>query len=117
MTMKINGGELRSAGVTTTVGNARVKDSGKTVDTAAPGEAVRAGADQDVKITVAARQLLDLVAPESKATFVDEAKVARLRAEIENGTYRIDSARIADQLLRFEYALGQITGDLCKKPS
>jgi flagellar biosynthesis anti-sigma factor FlgM len=100
MTMKINGGELRSAGVTTTVGNARVKDSGKTVDTAAPGEAVRAGADQDVKITVAARQLLDLVAPESKATFVDEAKVARLRAEIENGTYRL-----------------QITGDLSKKPS
>jgi len=117
MTMKINGGELRSAGVTTTAGNARVKDNGKAADAAVVGDAERAGADQEVKITVAARQLLDLVAPESKATFVDEAKVARLRAEIENGTYRIDSARIADQLLRFEYALGQVTGDLSKKPS
>ena len=28
-----------------------------------------------------------------------------------------DAARIADQLLRFEYALGQVTGDLSKKPS
>jgi len=117
MTMKISGSELRPAGVTTPTGNARVKDNGKAPDTAVADDAARVGAGQDVKITVAARQLLDLVAPESKATFVDEAKVARLRAEIENGTYRIDSTRIADQLLRFEYALGQVTGDLSKKPS
>ena len=38
MTMKINGGELRSAGVTTTAGNARVKDNGKAADAAAAYE-------------------------------------------------------------------------------
>lgn len=57
---------------------------------------------RSVELTLASRQLADWVRAESSMAGVDEAKVARLRVEIEHGTYRLDSTRIAEGLLTSE---------------
>jgi flagellar biosynthesis anti-sigma factor FlgM len=44
------------------------------------------------------------------------AKVERLRAAIADGSYRVDGQKVADQLLRFEFLLGRVTGDVQKGP-
>ncbi|MGA0054700.1 MAG: flagellar biosynthesis anti-sigma factor FlgM, partial [Steroidobacteraceae bacterium] len=43
---------------------------------------------------------------------VDMAKVERLRAAVADGSYRVDSQKVADQLVRFEFLLGRVTGDI-----
>jgi flagellar biosynthesis anti-sigma factor FlgM len=58
-----------------------------------------------VEVTEASRQLAGWIRESSGSASVDEAKVARLRVEIEHGTYRLDSTRIADELLTREREL------------
>jgi anti-sigma28 factor (negative regulator of flagellin synthesis) len=42
------------------------------------------------------------------------ATVERLRAAIAEGSHRVDGQKVADQLLRFEFLLGRVTGDIQK---
>lgn len=49
-----------------------------------------------VTLTDAAKRLLSGTEPGAP---VDSAKVAEIRAAIENGTYRVDSRKLADALL------------------
>lgn len=58
-----------------------------------------------VEFTEASRQLAQWIREGSGTAGVDEAKVARLRVEIEHGTYRLDSTRIAEGLLTSEREL------------
>ena len=65
-----------------------------------PGTA--SSAPREVALTEAGRQLAAWLREDHGSAGVDEAKVARLRVEIEHGTYRLDSTRIAEGLLTSE---------------
>ena len=70
--------------------------------------------DSSVQIGATTRHLLDLAKSGNAADVVDMAKVERLRAAIADGSYRVDGQKVADQLLRFEFLLGRVTGDIEK---
>lgn len=59
-----------------------------------------------VRITDQARQLAGLEQTLSTLPVVNEAKVAAIRAAIEDGSYQVAPERIADKLLRMERELG-----------
>ena len=63
--------------------------------------------ERSVALTPASRQLAEWLRDETSEAGVDAAKVARLRVEIEHGTYRLDSTRIAEGLLISERELLQ----------
>ena len=63
--------------------------------------------ERSVALTSASRQLAEWLRDETSEAGVDAAKVARLRVEIEHGTYRLDSTRIAEGLLTSERELLQ----------
>lgn len=67
-----------------------------------------------VQIGATTRHLLDLAKSGNATEVVDMAKVERLRAAIADGSYRVDGQKVADQLLRFEFLLGRVTGDIQK---
>lgn len=60
---------------------------------------------REVALTEAGRQLAAWLREDHGSAGVDAAKVARLRVEIEHGTYRLDSTRIAEGLLTSEKEL------------
>ena len=70
--------------------------------------------DSSVQIGATTRHLLDLAKSGNATDVVDMAKVERLRAAIADGSYRVDGQKVADQLLRFEFLLGRVTGDIQK---
>ena len=59
-----------------------------------------------VEITGTARHLAELEQTLDSQPAVDEARVAQVRAAIEQGRYKISPDRIADQLIQLERALG-----------
>jgi negative regulator of flagellin synthesis FlgM len=63
-----------------------------------------------VAITGTARQLAELEQALASQPAVDEARVASIRAAIEQGSYTVSPDRIADQLLLLERALGHLKG-------
>lgn len=66
-----------------------------------------AGAHDTVELTGRAKLLARLEASLDTASSVDEARVEELRSAIANGDYELDSASIADAMLRFERVLGK----------
>lgn len=58
-----------------------------------------------VRITESARQLAALEATLTRLPQVDEARVARIRKAIEDGSYTIDAEATATKLLVFEHDL------------
>ena len=71
--------------------------------TAAEGAAKQAS---PVRITEQARQLASLEQTVHGLPIVNEAKVAAIRAAIDDGSYQVAPERIADKLLRMERELG-----------
>jgi negative regulator of flagellin synthesis FlgM len=70
-----------------------------------------AGQESDgVHITGTARQLVELEQMVKDMPAVDEAKVAAISASIENGTYKVSSEKVADNLMQIEQALAPLTG-------
>lgn len=63
-----------------------------------------------VHITGTARQLVELEQMVKDMPAVDEAKVAAISAQIENGTYKVSGEKIADSLMTIEQALAPLTG-------
>jgi negative regulator of flagellin synthesis FlgM len=59
-----------------------------------------------VRITDSARQLAALEQTMNTLPVVNEAKVAAIRAAIEDGSYQVVPERIADKLLRMDRELG-----------
>lgn len=66
-----------------------------------------AGTGDTVELTGRAKLLARLEASLDTASSVDEARVEELRSAIANGEYPLDSAAIADAMLRFERLLGK----------
>lgn len=75
---------------------------------AAPAGA--AGAVGDVHITDTATWLATLEPALREAPAVDAAKVAAIRAAIEQGQYTVQPEHVAAQLMQIERALGQLRG-------
>ena len=61
-----------------------------------------------VHITGTARQLVELEQMVKDMPAVDEAKVAAISAQIENGTYQVSGQKVADSLLQIEQALAPL---------
>lgn len=116
MNMKINPNELRPPSSTAVVAPVKARELGEANVGAAgvkPAAAnVTDAEDAAVEITGATRQLLDLVKAGDPSAAVDMAKVERLRAAIADGSYQVNAREVADRLVRFEFLLGRVTGEL-----
>jgi negative regulator of flagellin synthesis FlgM len=83
----------------------RPKDSADAGSSAA-AKPVESAGDAGVRITDSARQLAALEQAIRELPDVDEARVAKVRAAIADGTYQVSPERIADKLIRLENELG-----------
>jgi negative regulator of flagellin synthesis FlgM len=61
----------------------------------------------DVQITGAARGLAAIEQSLRDLPAIDEARVAAVRARLDDGSYRVDPQKIADRLLNLEQELGR----------
>jgi negative regulator of flagellin synthesis FlgM len=107
VTNKIGSGGIDNRPVQ--VGSDRaVKHAKDSADAASSATAkpVESAGTQGVRITDSARQLAALEAAIREMPDVDEARVAKVRAAIADGTYQVSPDRIADKLLRLENELG-----------
>ena len=64
-------------------------------------------ASEVVTLTDLAARLQSLTDAVAQLPEVDQVRVAELKTSIESGDYRIDDAKIADQLTAFEAQLGR----------
>ncbi len=65
----------------------------------------------DVQITRTARALAALEQSVRDLPAVDQSRVAAIRQRLDDGSYQLDSQRIADKLLRMERDLANSKGD------
>ncbi|MGE0437841.1 MAG: flagellar biosynthesis anti-sigma factor FlgM [Steroidobacteraceae bacterium] len=72
------------------------------------GSRAPADAASGVRITESARQLAALEAAVKRLPQVDEARVAKIRKAIEDGSYTIDAEATATKLLVFEHDLDSL---------
>lgn len=109
MTIKVNSFEPRLVPVGQEQPSRVGSDpTGRTDASSATSSATASRAEErSVALTSASRQLAEWLRDETSEAGVDAAKVARLRVEIEHGTYRLDSTRIAEGLLTSERELLQ----------
>ena len=61
----------------------------------------------DVQITGAARGLAAIEQSLRDLPAIDEARVAAVRARLDDGSYRVDPQKVADRLLNLEQDLGR----------
>lgn len=116
MNVKVTGNEVRppqgggASGGAGGVARRETSEDLSTVKLVAPA----ANEGSTVEIGATTRHLLDLAKSGNATDVVDIAKVERLRAAIADGSYRVDGQKVADQLLRFEFLLGRVTGNIQK---
>ena len=103
MSSKISGVDTRTG----PVGAGRAVE--RTRDAATDAKQDGAGASSGgVHITGTARQLADLEQVVKDMPAVDEARVAAVRQALEQGTYKVQPERVADQLLHIEQVLAPL---------
>src|SRR5262245_10698496 len=100
---KISGVDTRTG----PVGAGRAVERARDAATGAKQEEHGAGSS-GVHITGTARQLADLEQVVKDMPAVDEARVAAVRQALEQGTYKVQPERIADQLLHIEQVLAPL---------
>ena len=66
------------------------------------------GADENVQITGAARQLASLEQAVRDAPDVNTVRVAQISSALEQGTYKVDSQQIADRLVQSDKELANL---------
>jgi negative regulator of flagellin synthesis FlgM len=101
VTNKVGGFDSRPAQVGTDRGVKRASGATSAAPTGSPATTT----ESSVQITDSARQLAALEAAIKELPAVDEAKVAELRNAIENGSYEVDGASVADKLLKMDSEL------------
>jgi negative regulator of flagellin synthesis FlgM len=72
-------------------------------DVAAPGSTTQTG--DHVTLTSAAQSLQKLSEAIAKAPVINASKVASVKQAVNDGTYQVDSGRVADKMLQFESGL------------
>lgn len=83
---------------------AKGADVGK-AGTPAAAETAEAGSADQLTLTQSARSLQKVAEAVANAPVVNSTKVEATKLAISNGTYQIDSGRIADKILQFEKSL------------
>lgn len=76
--------------------------------TSAGKESAESESSTGVDITGTAKQLAQLEQTLASQPAIDEARVAKVRAALEQGSYKVSPGRIADGLIQIERALGQL---------
>jgi negative regulator of flagellin synthesis FlgM len=69
------------------------------------GQATPSQATQSVTITDSARQLAALEQAVQAAPVINQPKVAAISKSVEDGTYTVDSGKVADKLMQMEQSL------------
>ncbi len=73
-------------------------------DAAAPSSSTAQTGDH-VTLTSSARSLQKLSDAVAQAPVVNAAKVSSIKQALANGTYQVDSGRVADKMIQFENGL------------
>lgn len=76
-------------------------------DSAAAESGSSSASGVDVQITGTARGLAAIEQALRDLPAIDEARVAAVRARLDDGSYRVDPQRVADRLLNLEQDLGR----------
>ena len=108
MTTKIDGYKSSRPLVNTTTAGAKGAAAGKASGASAatpPASAAETGTADQVTLTQSARSLQKIAEAVANAPVVDTGKVAAVKLAINNGTYKVDSGRVADKILQFEKSL------------
>ncbi len=105
MSSKISGTDNRG---TTAVGAGRAVS--RVRDVTGEPKTAEQQSNEAVHITGTARQLVELEQMVKDMPAVDEAKVAAIYAAIEQGTYKVSSGKVADNLMQIEQALAPLNG-------
>ncbi len=74
-------------------------------DAAAASSASTAQTGDQVTLTSSARSLQKLSDAVAQAPVVNAAKVSSIKQALANGTYQVDSGRVADKMIQFENGL------------
>ncbi len=114
MNVKVTGNEVRPPQGGGTSGVSRREAPELLVASKSVANVASTDSESTVQIGATTRHLLDLAKSGNSTDVVDMAKVERLRAAIADGSYRVDGQKVADELLRFEFLLGRVTGDVQK---
>ena len=104
MSTKIGGFDSGSVQVGTGRTVKRTSDSTNSPDPSG----VSSGSTADTHITDSARKLAGLEQVVQALPAVNDARVAEVSNSIQNGSYKIDSGRIADKLLQSDRDLGKL---------
>jgi negative regulator of flagellin synthesis FlgM len=88
-----------------TKGNAAVADKSGSDAISSTAPAAAPPSSDQVTLTDSARSLQKVEEAIARAPVVDTAKVATIKQAVTAGTYKIDTARVADKLLQFERGL------------
>ncbi|AVJ55343.1 flagellar biosynthesis anti-sigma factor FlgM [Idiomarina sp. OT37-5b] len=109
MPININNNGLKNTNIDTKTN--RQVDAGSTAGNS-PAPAKSGGGDS-VSLTSEAQQLSRLQEKAMGSSGIDQAKVDRIKAQIESGSYKVDVERLASKLAEFEGDLfgGQTNGD------
>ena len=108
MPININNTGLKNTNIDTKT-NRQVDAGNNANSSSAPA---KSGADS-VSLTSEAQQLNRLQEKAMSSSGIDQAKVDRIKAQIESGSYKVDVDRLASKLAEFEGDLfgGQTNGD------
>jgi negative regulator of flagellin synthesis FlgM len=74
----------------------------------AQSSSTSSGSDESVQITGVARQLATLEQAVRDAPVVNTARVAQISSALAQGTYKVDSQHIADQLVQSDKELAHL---------
>ncbi len=85
----------------------RAQDADDRARPAAGGASAAPDADDRVDFTSTATRLQAVHSGLGQVPVVDSQRVEAIRGTVENGTYRVDSRRVADKLMDFERQLGR----------
>lgn len=97
MSININNAGLKNANIDSKSNNRQVQN-----DTPAKPAAVSQEGGEAVSLTNEAQQLNGLQEKAMNSSGIDQAKVDKIKADIESGSYKINVEQLANKLAQFE---------------